>query len=105
MKRNEKEIEVKFPNGDIFVVDLWDVAVNRAKYYSTADEYGEFEEGSMEWDAEIDLVMNDDWIGLDWLQNNMDWVDIFPLGYFKEAEIYNYNEEFLNSKISIKEVV
>lgn len=67
-----KKILAKTPNGDHYI-DLRFVAENRADYYATIDNV---ERGSEEWQSEVDYVMEDDYEGIDWLLNNMDWEDV-----------------------------
>jgi len=53
-------------------VDLEFVAKHRANYYAGVDEV---EIGSKEWQDEVDYVMNDNYEGKSWLENNMNWRD------------------------------
>jgi hypothetical protein len=95
---NEKTILIKFPNSDWFEVPLAAIAKHRANYYSNSDD---FEEGSKEWQDEIDYVMKSPYEGLDWVQNNMDWDEIEELGEFVNAEPYDYSDGFLDAEFEI----
>lgn len=66
-----KVITINTPDGQ-YQLPLIKVAEDRAEFY--ADKDG-FEVGSMEWDEEIEFVMNDNYEGLDWLLNNSDFED------------------------------
>lgn len=64
----EKMIQVE-DNGYVWRFPLKIVARNRAAYYEQRDEDTTFQE-------EYDLVMGDEFEGIDWFQNNMDWEDV-----------------------------
>jgi len=55
--------------GYVWHVNLHDVADHRAKYYAEKDKDTTYQ-------AEYDFVMEDDYEGVDWFQNNMNWDDI-----------------------------
>ena len=59
----------------IYKIPLILVDTNRTKYYSEKDG---FVKDSEEWKEEMNFIMNDDFEGLDWLQNNMYLSDIEP---------------------------
>lgn len=63
-----KVIEIKYPNGDTYTLDLMIVAKNKADYYYENDE--------AEHKEEIECIMNDRYDGIDWLKNNMLYKDI-----------------------------
>lgn len=62
-----KVLLINTPRGQ-YSVPLSFVAKERAQYYQ--DNYSD------DFDAEYNWVMEDDYEGIDWLQNNMDWVDV-----------------------------
>lgn len=66
-----KVIEITYPNGDIYSLDLMLVAKDRADYYKKEDNLTD-----KEYQEEIDLVLNDSYEGIDWLKNNMKYDDI-----------------------------
>lgn len=95
----EKSILIKFSNDHWFEVDLQKIAEHRAECYAIDDG---FEKGSKEWQDEIDLVMNDSYEGIDWLQNNMYWEHIQEIGEFVNAEDpYDYSEGIFHADIEI----
>jgi hypothetical protein len=95
----EKTILIKFSNGHWFEVPLMAVAKHRANDYAMD---GGFIDGSNEWQDEIDLVMNDPFEGLDWIQNNMEWEDVVDIGEFVNTEDpYNYSEGFFDADFEV----
>jgi hypothetical protein len=69
-----KKIRVKFDNGEKWEIPLKFIAENRAKYYmGRAEEKGE---DDFNYEEEIEFVMNDDYEGIDWAENNMNWEDV-----------------------------
>lgn len=62
-----KMIEID-DNGHVWNVPLSFIADHRAKYYAEKDSDTTHEE-------EVDLVMHDDYEGIDWMQNNMNFED------------------------------
>lgn len=93
-----KKVRITFTNGDIFDVDLQNIAEHRAEYYAGVDD---FERGSKEWDDEIDYVMSDSYEGVDWLSNNMDWDEIQDLGEFVNTEDFDHAGEFFNAEFDV----
>ncbi len=65
----EKMIQVE-DNGYVWRVPLKVVARNRAAYYEQRDG------DPASFKAEYDFVMGDEFEGLDWFQNNMNWEDV-----------------------------
>lgn len=63
-----KIIEIS-DSGFIWHVPLEAIATHRAEYYAARDKDTTF-------DAEFEFVMGDDFEGLDWFKNNMDFEDI-----------------------------
>jgi hypothetical protein len=66
-----KVIIINTPTGQ-YSLPLIKVAEDRAEHYSEIDY---FELGSVEWGEELDVVMNDNFKGIDWIINNSDWGD------------------------------
>lgn len=89
---NKKAIEITFPNGDLYELDLMIVANNRA------DEYADTEAERKE---EIEYVMNDKYEGVDWLKNNMNYEDVKDkLVLKKQGKIDT--SDFCNFEMEIK---
>lgn len=65
-------VSIEFPNGDRYLVPAIVVATHRTQYYSGQDG---FEEGSEEWEHELNEALNPSEL-YDWIQNNMDWSDL-----------------------------
>jgi hypothetical protein len=63
-----KTIELKLSNGDIWRVPLMTIAQHKAKHYSK-DIF------SKEYLDIVEQVMNDNFEGIDWMQNNMNYED------------------------------
>lgn len=55
--------------GYVWLIDLAFVADHRAKHYAANDPDTTYQD-------EYDFVMGDDYEGIDWYQNNMNWSDI-----------------------------
>ena len=64
----KKVIEI-LKGGFVWHIDLEYVADNRAKYYAEKDKETTYQD-------EYDFVMEDDYQGIDWYQNNMDFEDV-----------------------------
>lgn len=56
-----------------FYIPLQQVAEHRADYYVC--EVNGNEKGSIQWEEEVNWVIEDDFEGVDWLLNNTDWED------------------------------
>lgn len=67
-----EQIICNTPKGQ-YSIPLRKVAEHRADYY--ACEVDGHEKNSTEWQKEVDLVMEDDYEGIDWILNNSDWED------------------------------
>ena len=61
---DNKVIFIRTEQGRCFEVDLHEVAKDRANYYKNRGE---------EFQSEYNFTMSDDYEGVDWLQNNMDF--------------------------------
>lgn len=73
--KNEKGLKVVVfdtPSGQ-YIVPLYQIAKRRATYYLEEVPDVNTEE---DFEDEIDFIMNDDYEGIDWLFNNMNWEDI-----------------------------
>lgn len=68
-----KVIRINTPKGQ-YDISLQFIAENRADYY--ACEVDGHEKEGPEWKQEVDWVMEDDYEGIDWLINNMNWEDV-----------------------------
>jgi len=66
-----KIIKFATPKGECYI-PLKFIANHRAKYYSTVDNYGK---DSDEWNEQVDFILNDNYEGIDWMENNMNWED------------------------------
>ena len=64
--RNEKCILIKTPKG-VFAIPLKKVAEHRASFYEPKN--------SPEWQKEVDWVIKDHFEGIDWIENNTNWID------------------------------
>jgi hypothetical protein len=76
------KIEITFPNGEVYMVPAEVVAKSRTEYYAGKDG---FKNDSAEWFEEFEQSMKPMEI-LDWMGNNMDWVDIKDHAIKKEKE-------------------
>lgn len=66
------KIKITFPNGDMFELAAEIIATARTEYYAKVDG---FEKNSQEWKDEFEHSMTPYELK-DWLEGNMDWVDI-----------------------------
>lgn len=64
-----KHLRISFSNGAVWGIPLDTIARDRSNYYAKKDPDTTFEQ-------EFDFVMSDDYEGLDWFQNNMNWKDV-----------------------------
>jgi hypothetical protein len=98
----QEYIKIKFPNGHKFLVPIRIVAHNRAKHYAPfivdiknfkgddkieANKYREYYESTLNPD-----------IALDWIKNDMDWLDIQPHAERVDYDEPNYDELFNDAK-------
>lgn len=94
---------IKFENEkQIITIPLLKIAENRAMLYM---ELEGFSKESKEYKEEIDFVMDDDFEGIDWLNNNMDkeeW-QLFAKIVDKETKPIT-NDTLENSEVNIVEV-
>jgi len=94
-------LKIKFSNGECYKVPAKDIALQRALYYAcTIDGY---KENSKEFWEEFDFSMNRSELK-DWISNNMDWEDIYPISILMDDQTeFNYDEDFINADISFIE--
>lgn len=64
-------IKFALPKGECYIPAKF-VAEDRARYYASVDGY---EEGSDEWNQEVEGALNDNFECIDWFANNMDFDD------------------------------
>ena len=93
-----KYVRVTMPDGSKYDIPLSIIATDRANYYAKR-EGGEF--NSKEWhkvfNEEYNITMEDDYEGLDWLANNMNWKDV--KSYAVKVEDYVLTEADLQEAI------
>jgi hypothetical protein len=95
----DRNIKIRFPNGEIFYISGIVIAESRANYYSDIDDY---EIGSSEWDAEVQFALNSEFELEDWMRNNMNWSDIEPHARKEEAEEeIDYDSLYFDADIEI----
>lgn len=93
-----KYIEYETNKGK-YRVPLKIIAINRTEYYAENDG---FEKDSVEWEEEMDFIMNDDFEAIDWLGNNMDLEDIKK--FSEKIEIEDQEEMWDNESFNIVEL-
>jgi len=64
-----KVVRLEISDIETWVIPLEFIAKHRADYYKSKSEK------DFNYDDEIKFIMNDDYEGIDWLQNNMDYDD------------------------------
>lgn len=84
-----KQILIQFPNGEVWGLDAFDVAYNRADYYASKESDPK---KSLEvFDEEFDYTARSEDVLADWLFNNMDWKDLkdkeFLYNAFDESSV------------------
>ena len=94
-----KYIEMDTTRGK-YKVPLKIIATNRAKYYAENDG---FEKDSDEWKVEMIYIMEDDYEGIDWLMNNMDFEDIKPFMEKVEEPVQNTDWFYSSDNFNIVE--
>lgn len=96
-----KVIRITMSNGK-YDVPLEFVAKHRAEIYAKKDAddgEGTYEENLKN---EIAFVMSDDYEGIDWLSNNMDWADVKDIAKkVEEQPEADLNDEFCNAEKEI----
>jgi len=95
----EKCLKIRFSNGDIFYVPTRIIAENRANSYSSVDGY---DEGSNEWEKEVEYAMDAEFEIEDWVKNNMDWADLEP--YARKIEVeedFDYSDDWPDAEIEL----
>lgn len=76
-------VVIKFKNGENYEIPALVIAENRAKYYAEVDGY---DLESQEYYDEIDFTLSDQYEIMDWMHNNMDWVDLEDYAVLVEVE-------------------
>lgn len=71
-----KFIQIEVPNIGKYFIPLQFVAEDRAKYYAPTSCESEGLAANETFNEEVEFVMTDDYEGIDWLGNNMDFEDI-----------------------------
>jgi hypothetical protein len=92
-----KNLQIKFPNGDIFEVPAEVIARQRTQYYADVDG---FKEGSKEWDDEFKQSMTEYEL-MDWVQNNTDWKNISHEASKMQSKEVDYNELWFEADFKI----
>lgn len=85
-----KIIKIK-TNKNTSGLELIRVAEDRAQYYSEIHNY---DMGSIEWDETVREVMDDDYLGIEWLIDNTDLEDWEPLLKKLNDDILTNDEHF-----------
>lgn len=103
-KESPKILIIEFSNGDRFEVEGDFVAHARAEYYARKDckrnaqlKYEEV------FKAEFEYARGDDGELLDWINNNMNWIDIAHVARLAPSRVktFNYHEEFSDAEIKV----
>lgn len=87
----ETNIQIKFSNGNVYEIPATLVADNRAKHYS-------YQEGKEVYKQEFQYTISDNFILLDWLQNNMNWNDVKDHVTLIGTQELDYSLEFANAE-------
>lgn len=74
----DKKILLVLETGDQYTVDLLEVAKDRVNYYLNYANTPDFNV-----EEELDFVLSDDFEGIDWLQNDMNWWECKSLSHYK----------------------
>ena len=78
-----KRILIQFPNGEVWGLDAFDVAYNRAEYYASKESNPK---KSLEvFDEEFNYTARNENELTDWLFNNMDWKDLIDKEFLYNA--------------------
>jgi len=95
-----KHVRITFQNGESYDVPANIIAEDRATYYACLVDGHEIE--SDEYYAEYENSSHD-YALTDWLENNMDWVDVKDYAVkVQEDESFNYEDDFA---VADKEVI
>lgn len=100
-----KQIEITFPNGEVWRVPAEVVAKDRAEYYSQLDfEQGHTASKEDAYVEELNYALNDHGELLDYLQNNMDWTDVQAHAVRVEptTKAYDYALMFDDATFAVK---
>lgn len=95
VEKSKSHLRVEFTNGAVWGIPLATVADNRATYYAEKDKDTTYQE-------EYDYVMSDDYEGLDWFLNNMNWVDVMMDAYeIKPPRTFDPGRELDEAECSV----
>jgi hypothetical protein len=90
-------LRIKFPNGDKFNVPTRIVAINRANYYAKKEDTPQ---GSTSWEKLLTESHDKDEL-LDWVENNMDWLDLQPYAERVDEDEPDYSDMFHKAKFKL----
>jgi hypothetical protein len=98
----QEYIKIKFPNGHKFLVPIRIVAHNRAKHYAPfivdiKNFKGDDKIEATKYREYYESTLNPD-VALDWIKNEMDWLDIQPHAERVDYDEPNYDEMFNDAK-------
>jgi hypothetical protein len=98
----QEYIKIKFPNGHKFLVPIRIVAHNRAKHYAPfivdiKNFKGDDKIEATKYREYYEATLNPD-VALDWIKNDMDWMDIQPHAERVDYDEPNYDEMFNDAK-------
>ena len=96
--KHQKYIELDFENGQRWHIPLNFIAEHRTRFYAQKDG---FSANSEEWKEEMSFVMDDDFEGIDWLSNNMNWEDVENVATLVGVEDFDIQDEFVNCEKEI----
>jgi hypothetical protein len=94
----EQSLKIQFANGEIFYVPTRIIAENRANSYCSIDGY---DEGSSEWEAEVEFAMDSEFEIEDWVKNNMNWSDLEPYARKADPDDFDYENGWMDAEIEI----
>lgn len=92
-----KKFSIEFANGNIFEIELRRIAEYRAAIVFS----GMINIGSFEYQKELDVILKDPVFARDYLENDMLWRDIFPLGSFIKP-LFHYHDAWVKKEVKIK---
>lgn len=100
-----KQIEITFPNGEVWRIPAQVVAEDRARYFSELDfGRGHVTDSGVAYQSELAFALRHDDELLDYVQNNMDWNDVQAHAVKVEATpaAYDYAVAFDSAKFKVK---
>lgn len=101
-----KVIDIQFENGQVWRVNALFIARDRAQYYATLDfGRGDVDDPDKAIQDEIDYAMSDTYELIDWMKNNMGWVDVEPHArYIPQSKASDLNRLYLNAEMTVRDV-